>query len=51
MRDVASCAVCLHNMIVEEWRDFYHSDGSGGMSGTFMESQDTTDITSILYSH
>ena len=35
MRDVASCAVCLHNMIVEERRDFYHSDGSGGMSGTF----------------
>lgn len=45
MRWMATAAICLHNIIVEDRREGYQSDGAGGASLAFNVQNDTTDIT------
>lgn len=44
MRWPATAYVCLHNMIVERRKKKYESDGSGGYSGKFKETEKWSDI-------
>lgn len=44
MTSVAQAVIVRHNMIVESRRESYVSDGVGGMSESFDNAEDTTDI-------
>jgi hypothetical protein len=47
MRYIAKCCVILHNMIVEQRRDEYISDGVCGSSSRYDAISESTDLTTV----